>query len=136
MINASEIVKSWPVNGYGWSVSPGVPWCAVGDWVRLGDRVTLGDRVRLGDGVTLGDGVRLGDGVNVPKGQHAVDLGVSDGYRKVLVMVDGDPWISAGCRWFTLADAIDHWSYHKKDRRATKAQMVYAQALVDILKTP
>ena len=43
---------------------------------------------------------------------------------------DGSPYIGAGCRQFTLAQALEHWGNHKCDRRATMAQLQYAQALV------
>jgi hypothetical protein len=35
-------IAAWPVNEYGWHVSPGVPECSAGNWVALGNGVSLG----------------------------------------------------------------------------------------------
>ena len=53
MINISDVVKSWPVDEKGWSISTGTDFCG------LGNKVKLGSRVKLGDGVTLGDWVHI-----------------------------------------------------------------------------
>lgn len=116
-----DLIRSWPVVD-GWSVDP-----KTGNRVTLGDGVKLGNRVKLGDGVTLGDGVRLGD-----MSQNVIDLGVTDGHRKAVTRVKGVPWIAAGCRWFTLERAIEHWSNHDEDRRASLACMMYAKQLVEM----
>jgi hypothetical protein len=38
-------------------------------------------------------------------------------------------YISAGCRWFTLSEAIAHWSNHAKDRRHTVCLLESAKAI-------
>jgi hypothetical protein len=144
MISLDEVTKNWDKDGI-WKIAPaGVPWIkegnrvtlgdgvtlgnwvTLGDWVMMGDGVTLGDWVRLGDGVTLGDGVRLGDGVTLgPRCGDAVDLGWADGYRKCIANVGGVAWIGAGCRWFTLSDALNHWE-NKPDREMTMCLMMSA----------
>jgi NDP-sugar pyrophosphorylase family protein len=84
-------------------------YVTLGDGVRLGNGVRLGDGVRLGNGVRLGDYVTLGNGARVLAGSDAIDLGWADGYRKCIAQVNGVAHIGAGCRWFTLADALKHW---------------------------
>ena len=112
----AEEIRSWPVVE-GWYISPGIPECAVGNRVKLGNWVTLGNRVELGDGVTLGYGVtlgnrvKLGDGVTLGDGvNQAVALGY-DARRFALVVAlqDGVVMFGAGCHWFTIAEARDHW---------------------------
>jgi NDP-sugar pyrophosphorylase family protein len=152
-INISNIIKTWPVVD-GWSIAPsGLSWiqkglrvkagngcrlgdgCTLGNGCRLGNYCTLGDVCRLGNGCRLGDVCRLGNGCTLGDGcTNPIDLGVADGYRKCLAYVDGVPYIGAGCRWFSLDDAVAHWSNHDEDRRATQAQMRYAQELVRINK--
>ena len=100
----------------------------LGNYVTLGNGVTLGNCVRLGNGVTLGDDVTLGncvtlgDGAQIKAGAEAIDLGWADGYRKCIAQVDGVAYIGAGCRWFTLADALKHWD-NKDDRVLTMCLM-------------
>ena len=43
------------------------------------------------------------------EGAWALDLGFADGYRKCIANVKGVAYIGAGCRWFTLAEALRHW---------------------------
>lgn len=113
-------------------------WITLGDYVTLGNRVTLGDYVTLGNGVRLGDDVRLGKGVALGDGarlgggcSEVIDIGFADGYRKAIAQINGVAWIGAGCRWFTLADALAHWTNHKFDRSLTLALMQSAIAIAD-----
>ena len=118
----AEEIRSWPVVE-GWYISPGIPECAVGNRVKLGNRVTLGNRVKLGYGVKLGNrvtlgnwvtlgnrvelgyGVKMGDGVN-----QAVALGYdARQFALVVALQDGVVMFGAGCHWFTIAEARDHW---------------------------
>jgi hypothetical protein len=57
------------------------------------------------------------------------DLGYADRYRKVIAQVDGVAYIGAGCRWFTLDDAIAHWQSAGKSRRDTMALMLAAKEI-------
>ena len=107
MINASEIVATWKKDGK-WSISPGCNFSAKGNYVSLGDDVSLGDGCK-----------------------NAVDIGFADGYRKCLAEVNGVAYIGAGCRWFTLADALKHWG-EKEDRKLTMCLMQSAIAIADL----
>jgi len=50
-------------------------------------------------------------GANMTGAKGIVRVGPSqDGYEFFGVVRDGDVWIKAGCRWFTAADARDHWT--------------------------
>ena len=118
-----NLTDGWKRDGK-WMVSPGTPWCPKGNRVTLGNGVTLGDYVHLGNDVRLGNGVTLG-----PNATDAIDLGHVDGYRKCLAQVKGIAYVGAGCRWFTLAEAIKHWSTHGRDRRLTVCLLQSAIAI-------
>ena len=106
----------------GWSIAPaGLPW------ISEGSRVTLGNGVKLGNEVVLGAGAVLGTNARDP-----VDLGWADGYRKCVAQVEGVAMVGAGCRWFTLADALEHWGNHKEDRSTTMCLMQSAIAIAKL----
>ena len=63
---------------------------------------------------SIGNDARLGDGAS-----EAIDLGFTDGFRKCVANVRGVAYIGAGCRWFTLDDAIKHWESHDENRDLT-----------------
>ena len=105
----------------------------LGNYVKLGNYVTLGDGVTLGGDVTLGDGVKLGNYVTLGDGvtlgnyvTDVIDLGFCEGYRKAIAVVKGVAYIAAGCRWFTLHEAILHWQDRKEDRPITRIMIVSA----------
>ena len=127
--------------------------CVLGNWCRLGDSCRLGDECRLGNSCRLGDecvldtwcrlgnscrlgdecvldtGCRLGDGCVLDKGAaDPIDLGFTDGYRKVIAQVQGVAYIGAGCRWFTLEEAQEHWQ-HRGDRALTRCALEAAKAI-------
>ena len=105
----------------------------LGAGVSLGDDVSLGNDVRLGAGVSLGDDVSLGAGAVVgANSTEAIDLGFADGYRKTLCCVGGIAYIGAGCRWFTLSEAIKHWGNHSENRKRTLCLLESARALADL----
>ena len=110
MIYLDEATKDWKTDGT-WKIAP-----AGLDWIEEGNYVTLGDGVKLGNYVTLGNGAQI------KAGTEAIDLGWADGYRKCIAQVDGVAYIGAGCRWFTLADALKHWD-DKDDRVLTMCLM-------------
>ena len=114
MINISEIVKTWEVVD-GWHISAGVSWC------RKGFRVRIGSDVRIGSGHIVQTGSR-----------PICTLGLADGYQKSLSAVDGVAYIGAGCRWFTLDDAIKHWSNHDEDRNMTLCLLESAKAVAKL----
>ena len=204
MTNISEIVRDWKVVD-GWSVSPGVDWCAegncvkiggwvttadgveigdyvtinhgveidsrakIGDYVRIGYTVAIGYETQIADTVTIGNTVEIGDAVEIGyatdvssyvKIADRVDigykvkideyarvgyevtighgatyittLGFADYYYKGLSSLNGTAYIGAGCRWFTLAEAIKHWSNHEEDRSMTMCLMESAKAIADM----
>jgi len=122
MRDLKEITKNWEVDDDGYRI------CHINvDFMKLGDRVSIGGRVIIGSFVSIGDGARIGKGA-----KHPIDLGFCDGYRRCIAEVDGVAFIGAGCRWFTLQDAIDYWSNHVHDRRLTLCLMEYAKAIAKI----
>ena len=153
LINISEIAATWPVKD-GWKIAPaglawiaegsriqlGVNclldtgcrlgnWCRLGDWCRLGNWCRLGDECRLGNSCRLGNWCRLGDECVLDKGAaDPIDLGFTDGYRKVIAQVQGVAYIGAGCRWFTLEEAQEHWQ-HRGDRALTRCALEAAKAI-------
>ena len=56
-------------------------------------------------------------GANLSGAEGIIRVGpASDGYEFYAVQRDGDVWIKAGCRWFSIADARAHW---RKSRGGT-----------------
>lgn len=118
------------------------PVCSLGNHVELGNGVTLGEYVDFGDDITLGSRTHLpshtvlGDGLTLGPGvTEAYDLGYCDLYRKAIACVDGVAWIAAGCRWFTLAEALEHWEYREsegRDRKLTRAIMLAAAEIARV----
>ena len=100
MIEAGKIAATWPKDDYGWSIAPsGLSWIAEGA------------RSSIGEGSSIG-----------ANASWALDLGFADGYRKSIANVKGVAYIGAGCRWFTLAEALRHWD-NKPDRIETMCLM-------------
>ena len=66
-----------------------------------------------------------------------VCLGTPFGYRVFLVLgADGKPRISAGCRWFTMAEARSHWTSMSRNRQAgprTRARARGALKMLDLV---
>ena len=123
-MSIDEILAA-PVDSYGWRVLDG-KHIKLGAYVKLGIGVKLGNGVKLGDGVKLGNGVTLGIGVT-----EVIDLGHCEGWRKALACVDGVAYIAAGCRWFTLSEAVRHWA-DRGDRPLTRALMIAAVKIAEI----
>ena len=92
-------------------------YCQLGDYCRLGDHCRLGNYCQLGNYCRLGDGCRLGD-----HAQDPIDIGCVDGYRKTLSHVKNVAHVGAGCQWFTLSAALDHWA-GREDRVLTRCLM-------------
>lgn len=118
MINISKISSTWGITD-GWRVAP-----AGLDWIKEGHRIKPGNYCKLGYGCTLGDRCILGD-----KAKNSVDIGHADGYRKCIASVNGVAYIGAGCRWFTLAEAREHWQNHEQDRALTLCLLESAAAI-------
>jgi hypothetical protein len=59
-------------------------------------------------------------------GVHELDMADPRGYRPVAV-AHADGWrISSGCRWFTVQEAIAHWSNPKHETPAIAARYIRA----------
>jgi len=62
-----------------------------------------------------------------------MSLGNCEGWSKVLVAsMSGVCYISAGCRWFTLAQAKQHWESKRDQRPLTLALMLAATEIAKI----
>jgi carbonic anhydrase/acetyltransferase-like protein (isoleucine patch superfamily) len=75
------------------------------------------ETARIGAGVVIGDEAVIGAdavievGARVLRGDtYIAVLGHCEGYVKTLCDRDGVAWINAGCRSFSLDDAISHWA--------------------------
>ena len=66
----------------------------------------------------IGNGARIGNDAS-----EAIDIGFADGFRKCIANVKGVAYIGAGCRWFTLDEAIKHWESHDENRDMTLCLM-------------
>ena len=119
MISLDEATKDWVQDGI-WKIAP-----AGLDWIEEGARASIGEGASIGARASIGEGARIGD-----KSHEAIDLGWADGYRKCIAQIDGVAWIGAGCRWFTLHDALAHWS--KKENR--EVTMCLMQSAISIAK--
>ena len=125
-------IGTWTSIGDRASIGTGA---SIGDRASIGVEARIGDWAKIGTGVSTGTGVRIGDEARIfAWATFVADLGYADGYRKCLVTVNDVYYIDAGCRHLTMLDALAHWSNHAYDRRATMAQLAYAQALIDIRK--
>jgi len=112
MILIEEVSRNWERDGE-WRIAPaGLSWIAQGSKVRIGARASIGEGASIGEWAS-----------------DAIDLGFADGYRKCIAQVDGVAYIGAGCRWFTLAEAIQHWGSHQDDRTHTMCLLESAVAI-------
>ena len=124
--------------GYHTTLYQGV---VIGEGSTLGKFVKVGESSALRGKCTLADEKELGGGsyINNTRIQDGVceilhDLGFADEYRKILCSSKGVAYIGAGCRWFTLEEALRHWGNHEEDRLATMALMESAKALASLHK--
>ena len=99
----------------------------IGPGARIGWGAIIGPNAVIGPGARIGWGARVG-----PNAQWVACVGFADGYYKDLCAVDGVAYIGAGCRWFTLGEALRHWGNHPEERHATMALMEGAKALATL----
>lgn len=123
-------------------------YASIGRNARVGRAVTLGGDVYVGErakierdvhvgayatinkGAIISSDTELGNGVVVPEfGRHTIDLGLVDGYRKCISEVAGVAVVTAGCRTFTLDEALEHWGNHFLNRDLTMCLLESAQAI-------
>ena len=103
MIDLNKVTASWMKSEDGWLIAPkGLAWIGEGNHLKIGNECRLGDRAL-----------------------DPIDIGYADGYRKCVCNVSGVAYIGAGCRWFCLADALEHWS-DRDDRDMTNCLMMAA----------
>lgn len=108
-----------------------------GDACVSGTARVRGNVVMRGEAVVTGYAELLGNaemsGGIVHRGKHAevYHFGSCDNYSRCLVQIGGVAWVGAGCRWFTLTDAIEHWSNHDKDRATALILLEGAKAIAD-----
>ena len=95
----------------------------IGSYASIGNDAIIGSYASIGNGASIGSYASVG-----PRSSDAVDIGWADGYRKCIAQVDGVAYIGAGCRWFTLAEALKHWD-NKPDRVLTMCLMRTAIAI-------
>ena len=108
MILIEEISRNWEREDE-WRIAPaGLTWIAEGHRIIVGNDASIGSYAHIGNDASIGNGA-----------SEAIDLGFADGYRKCVANVRGVAYIGAGCRWFTLDDAIKHWESHDKNRDLT-----------------
>lgn len=105
----------------------------VGEGARVGQDAVIGIGASIGRGAIVACNTELGSGAVVPEyGQHTIDLGLVDGYRKCISEVAGVAIVTAGCRTFTLDEALDHWGHHHLNRDLTMCLLESAQAIARI----
>ena len=101
-----------------------------GDAYVHGNASVYGDASVSGNASVSGGSV---SGGSVLSGQHEwiIKWAYCDGYSKIICEVEGVAMIGAGCRWFTLAEAIEHWNNHSETRDDTVALLEGAKAIAD-----
>ncbi len=97
------------------------------DWLRLADtkdadvKIDTWGIVLWSRGNFLG-GNFLGGKVNGKDAQRVLTVTACEGWPKTLCDVDGVAYVLAGCQFFTLAAAIEHWR-NRPDRVMTFAML-------------
>ena len=141
MIYIEEVSRDWERDGE-WRIAPdGVDWIAEGSRIFVESGARIEARARIGSDAHIESGAHIGSGAHIESWAHigsgarigphstdVIDLGFTDGYRKCIAQVKGVAYIGAGCRWFTLAEALKHWGA-KDDRILTMCLMQSAVAI-------
>ena len=142
MILIEEVSRNWERDGK-WRIAPaGLAWIAEGHRIIVGNYASIGNGARIGNGASISNGAhignyaRIGDYARIGNDAHigndarigddaseAIDIGFADGFRKCIANVKGVAYIGAGCRWFTLDEAIKHWESHDENRDLTLCLM-------------
>ena len=118
MILIEEVSRNWERDGK-WRIAPaGLAWIAEGHRIIVGNGANIGDDARIGNYTHIGNDARIGNDAS-----EAIDIGFADGFRKCIANVKGVAYIGAGCRWFTLDEAIKHWESHDENRDLTLCLM-------------
>ena len=99
-------------------------------YARIGRRASIERHARIEQYAVIGQDARIGQGARVgPNARWIACVGFADGYYKDLCAVGDVAYIGAGCRWFTLGEALRHWGDHEEDRQDTLDLMQAAVAI-------
>ena len=102
-------------------------YAVIGQYARIEQDARIEQYAVIEQDARIGQGARVG-----PNARWIACVGFVDGYYKDLCAVGDVAYIGAGCRWFTLGEALRHWGGHEEDRRATMALMEGAKALAKL----
>jgi len=91
---------------------------------------TLGGLVESEESIAQNGDAWVFGNAQVPGGEFIAIFAACEGFTKSLASVDGVAWVSAGCRFFCLARAIEHWK-DREDRPQTRALLAGAIALAE-----
>ena len=108
----------------------------LGRYVSLGNYVSLGKNVSLGNEVSLGNGVVLGNYVSL---ERVFDAGCDHrGYRFIAGVDLGrhELRIFAGCRDFSVEDALRHWTIKDNREALRKVDYLVAEAVAKRMIAP
>jgi carbonic anhydrase/acetyltransferase-like protein (isoleucine patch superfamily) len=103
----------------------------IGRGATIGNGATIGDYTTIGNGATIGDYTTIG--YNATIGDFATnlqELGRADGYNIIIASINGIAYISGGCRWLTLTDALAHVS-DKEGYEQRRDAMEYAKIVAN-----
>ena len=103
------------------SIGPGA---VIGQYARIEQDAVIERHATIGRYAVIGQGARVG-----PNARWIACVGFADGYYKDLCAVGDVAYIGAGCRWFTLGEALRHWGNHKENRQDTLDLMQAAVAI-------
>lgn len=128
--NGNRTLANGASIGTGAVIGPDVvigPGVVIGPYTVIGPGVVIGQYARIEQDARIERGARVG-----PNARWIACVGFADGYYKNLCAVGDVAYIGAGCRWFTLGEALRHWGDHEEDRSATMALMEGAKALATL----
>ena len=109
------------------------PDVAIRQGAVIGPGAVIGRGAVIGPDASIEQDATIGQGARIERHARWIAcVGFADGYYKDLCAVGDVAYIGAGCRWFTLGEALRHWGNHPEDRRATMALMEGAKALATL----
>ena len=108
--NIKEEYKSWPVNEYGYVVSP------------------TGLRLKIGYGANIGDGVKIGDGANIGKRLTYI----VGSMHQVYLYDPKKQMIGIGCNVLTVSEWIEKYEQIGEESEYTSDQIVEYKRYIDL----
>ena len=104
----------------------------IGPYASIEQCAVIGRDAVIEQGAVIGQWARIGRGARVgPNARWIACVGFADGYYKDLCAVGDVAYIGAGCRWFTLGEALRHWENHPEERQDTLDLMKSAVAMAE-----